>query len=145
MTLSKEIIIGLFEGLGYMYNQEEDVFVGKTTEDVFKLPMEEGMTIQKLLINVRALYINNVWREQDIHNLKKKAGLIDALLGGKLKLEPTNRVEVIDEQGRQYTNYGCGEVELSMQDEGRTLKIFLENEKKNPMLHRTGILVWKVK
>lgn len=38
------------------------------------------------------------------------------------------RLEVIDSKGRQYVAHGCSDVELSYQDEGRTLKIFLENE-----------------
>lgn len=34
------------------------------------------------------------------------------------------RVEVIDENGRSYTKWNCS-VELSYQDNGRTLKVFL--------------------
>lgn len=34
------------------------------------------------------------------------------------------RVEVIDENGRSYTKWNCS-VELSYQDNGRTLKLFL--------------------
>lgn len=36
-----------------------------------------------------------------------------------------NRVEVIDEDGRSYTNYDAHSVELSIQDNGRTLKVFI--------------------
>ena len=35
-----------------------------------------------------------------------------------------SRVEVIDENGRSYTKWNCS-VELSYQDNGRTLKLFL--------------------
>ncbi len=44
-----------------------------------------------------------------------------------------NRVEVIDENGRSYVKYGVTDVELSYQDGGTTLKIFLEvdNDKKD--------------
>jgi hypothetical protein len=37
------------------------------------------------------------------------------------------RVEIIDENWRQYTNYNCSNVELSYQDNNKTLKIFLKN------------------
>jgi hypothetical protein len=51
------------------------------------------------------------------------------------KLIPNNenklsRVEVIDEKGRSYVKYFDGECELSYQDEGRTLKIFITPNKK---------------
>ena len=48
------------------------------------------------------------------------------------KTEKVTRVEVIDENGRSYTKYlkPYQEVELSYQDDGRTLKIFI-NEKKS--------------
>jgi len=40
------------------------------------------------------------------------------------------RIEVIDHQsepvvGRAYTKYNCEKVELQLQDDGRTLKIFI--------------------
>ena len=35
------------------------------------------------------------------------------------------RVEVIDEYGRRYTRHNC-KVELSYQDDGRTLKVFIK-------------------
>ncbi len=38
------------------------------------------------------------------------------------------RVEVIDEEGRQFTRWDCSVV-ASIQDEGRTLKIFLNKLK----------------
>lgn len=38
-----------------------------------------------------------------------------------------NRVEVIDEHGRSYTHYNCGVVQYSLQDDGKTLKIFIKN------------------
>ena len=36
------------------------------------------------------------------------------------------RVEVIDKNGRVYTNYSVKDIELQLQDDNRTLKIFLE-------------------
>jgi len=45
-------------------------------------------------------------------------------------MEPIiTRVEIIDENGRVYVNNSCTHVELSHQDDGRTLKIFLKNNK----------------
>ena len=36
-----------------------------------------------------------------------------------------NRVEVIGKTGREYVQYDCSNVQVSEQDEGRTLKVFL--------------------
>lgn len=38
------------------------------------------------------------------------------------------RVEVVDENGRSYVKYGVSDIEFSLQDQGRTLKIFLKVE-----------------
>ena len=35
------------------------------------------------------------------------------------------RVEVIDNTGRAYTKYGCKDVQVQMQDQDRTLKVFI--------------------
>lgn len=37
------------------------------------------------------------------------------------------RLEIIDQNGRLFTNHNVSNVELSMQDEERTLKIFILN------------------
>lgn len=36
-----------------------------------------------------------------------------------------NRVEVISKNGREFVQYDCSNVQISEQDEGRTLKVFL--------------------
>jgi len=46
------------------------------------------------------------------------------------QFEKVTRVEVIDADGRSYVKYGVTAVELSLQDDDRTLKIFL-TEKEN--------------
>jgi hypothetical protein len=46
-------------------------------------------------------------------------------------LSHVNRVEVIDDNGRSYTEYKAKEVQLSIQDNGETLKIFLKNGQEN--------------
>lgn len=40
------------------------------------------------------------------------------------------RVEVIDEDGRSYTEYNAKAVQISIQDDGRTLKVFLKKGEK---------------
>jgi hypothetical protein len=35
------------------------------------------------------------------------------------------RVEVIGKKGREYTEYDCSNVQVSIQDKGQTLKVFL--------------------
>jgi hypothetical protein len=38
------------------------------------------------------------------------------------------RVEVITDDGREFVRYDCHNVQLSLQDDGRTLKVFLKQE-----------------
>jgi len=45
------------------------------------------------------------------------------------KLLEVNRVEIIDDTWRAYTNYWCEDVGLSFQDWRKTLKIYLTNIK----------------
>lgn len=46
--------------------------------------------------------------------------------GKPISLDTVNRVEVIDSNGRSYVNrYPSNKVELSFQDDNRTLKIFI--------------------
>ena len=43
-------------------------------------------------------------------------------------LEKVTRVEVVDQNGRAYTNWKpTNKVELSLQDNGKTLKVFIAN------------------
>ena len=47
-----------------------------------------------------------------------------------MNTDKITRIEVIDHQsepiiGRAYTKHNCEKVELSLQDDGRTLKIFI--------------------
>ena len=42
-----------------------------------------------------------------------------------------NRVEVIDETGRAYVNMNVEYVRYSLQDGGRTLKLFVTSKEKN--------------
>lgn len=44
------------------------------------------------------------------------------------KLDNITRVEVIDETGRAYTKWGCKNVYQSIQDNDKTLKIFIGNK-----------------
>jgi hypothetical protein len=47
--------------------------------------------------------------------------------GDFLKNYPNvTRVEVITSEGREFVRYDCSNVQVSLQDEGRTLKVFLK-------------------
>ena len=46
----------------------------------------------------------------------------------KMKFDTVTRVEVIDNDGRRYVKYNVKDVELILQDEERTLKLFVEYE-----------------
>lgn len=45
------------------------------------------------------------------------------------------RVEVIDRDGRAYTKWDVSNVQLSIQDSGKTLKIFLTSEPEDELQH----------
>ena len=46
--------------------------------------------------------------------------------GDFLKNYPNvNRLEIIDDNGRVYINYDVSNVQVSLQDDGQTLKVFL--------------------
>lgn len=48
-----------------------------------------------------------------------------------MKFADVTRVEVIDETGRAYVKYNRSDVEISIQDDGRTLKLFVGGGKSN--------------
>ena len=51
-----------------------------------------------------------------------------AMLPSVTFLEKVNRVEVIDQNGRSYVNWKpTNKTEISLQDEGKTLKVFISN------------------
>lgn len=45
-----------------------------------------------------------------------------------IELKDVDRVEVIDSQGRAFTRYRVSDVQMDVQDEGRTLKIFISSQ-----------------
>lgn len=45
------------------------------------------------------------------------------------KVTEITRFEVIDESGRVYTNHNVESIVLSAQDDGKTLKIFIDENK----------------
>ncbi len=49
----------------------------------------------------------------------------------------TTRVEVITNEGREFVRYDCSNVQVSLQDEGRTLKVFLKQEQVSEEFPRT--------
>ena len=42
------------------------------------------------------------------------------------------RVEVIGSEGREYVRYECSNVQVSLQDDGQTIKVFLFSTYDNP-------------
>jgi len=46
--------------------------------------------------------------------------------GDFLKIYPgVTRVEVITDEGREFVRYECSNVQVSLQDDGQTIKVFL--------------------
>jgi hypothetical protein len=56
-----------------------------------------------------------------------------------MKVDKVTRVEVIDKTGRAYVNYleNDQEVVCSLQDDGRTLKVFINRKQENESQDRT--------
>jgi hypothetical protein len=60
-----------------------------------------------------------------IEDLKRHFGISENNMDCLTGLPEVNRVEVIDSQGRSYVKYGTHDVSYSLQDNGRTLKVFI--------------------
>jgi len=86
-------------------SQESNLQYLKEVQETLEITPEE------LWLQMLACYtlINMLKREQEIDTTK------------------VTRVELIDETGRIYTNYECNNVNVSIQDENKTLKVFLKN------------------
>jgi hypothetical protein len=68
-------------------------------------------------------------REETARIRKTMSEDIQAPNGDSLKNYPeVTRVEVITDDGREFVRYDCHNVQLSLQDDGRTLKVFLKQE-----------------
>jgi hypothetical protein len=58
--------------------------------------------------------------------MNEKYGIVESLL--IQALPNCTRVEVIDQKGRSYVNWKqTNKTELSLQDDGKTLKVFISN------------------
>ncbi len=65
-----------------------------------------------------------------IEKIKKALTIADviAMLPPITYLEKVNRVEVIDQKERSYVNWKpTNKTEISLQDDGKTLKVFISN------------------
>ena len=84
-----------------------------TTYDGFN----EEQALKSLGID-RETFGQKPWSEDDLDYVVPN--------GDYIKSYPLiNRVEVIGQNGREYVQYDCSNVQISQQDEGRTLKVFL--------------------
>jgi hypothetical protein len=68
---------------------------------------------------------DEVYPTTDMGKLKSNIGFIKGYKEDMADILKVTRVEVIDEYGRRYTKHNC-KVELSYQDDGRTLKVFVK-------------------
>ena len=97
-------------------------------DQVLKIVKEE---IDTKMDQIRSLPINNTEPNTKLHFLTAELGAMQQILRRMEKeLSDINRVEVIDENGRSYTNYLKEDqsVNLSVQDDGHTLKVFIERD-----------------
>jgi hypothetical protein len=56
------------------------------------------------------------------------------------KYENVNRLEIIDDKGRSYINLGVVGMTFDLQDQGKTLKIFVSNDAEQEKKLRNEIL-----
>lgn len=87
--------------------------------------------IANLLLGVISLYdvkFSKLWDtfEKCIRNGSFDRGNLEE--DGFRNLPNITRVEVIDQTGRNYTNLKAGNVSVSIQDDGKTLKIFTKGD-----------------
>ena len=52
---------------------------------------------------------------------------MDDMITGQEIVEKVSRVEVIDQTGRAYVKWNVSGVQLHLQDDGRTLKLFVKD------------------
>lgn len=117
-------------------------------EDLIKYPVSEIITSSPLLerlispneYNIAKLFddLNLKYEELQNKNKELEAKLNNyeivstrrgksVFVSSAINAKELTRLEVIDESGRVYVNNNC-KMELSYQDEGGTLKIFVNNE-----------------
>lgn len=92
-------------------------------------PDPSGGEIEEIIRNAPVWQIG---KDEMVMSEKKIPELVKLLLSHSRSqvLEEVNRVEVIDETGRAYVKWEDKlDVELSYQDSGRTLKIFIKSMK----------------
>jgi hypothetical protein len=78
------------------------------------------------ILYAKSKYDETYLKEELLETFKNEIMKEDeVIVDGIMKLPKVTRVEVIDENGRSYVKYGV-EVELSYQDDARTLKLFLK-------------------
>jgi hypothetical protein len=72
--------------------------------------------------------------QEEINDLRNSKRKLAKYAGEKFKAMTTDflenypdvtRVEVITDEGREFVRYDCSNVQVSLQDNGRTIKVFL--------------------
>jgi hypothetical protein len=100
-------------------------------EQVLNIIKEE---ITEKVIQISRLPVDNTIPNTKLHFLTAELGAMQQILH-RMENDPlvgdVSRLEVIDNDGRSYTNYlNEGQsIFLSLQDDNRTLKIFVESNK----------------
>jgi hypothetical protein len=101
---------------------------GHISDAFDNLPEEELLISEQNKKALEALGIDyenfgqKPWDENDL----EPTGDIQQPNGDFLKNYPdVTRVEVITSEGREFVRYECSNVQVSLQDDGQTLKVFL--------------------
>lgn len=102
------------------------------TEQTKELSAEEFLKSKKLLVPIDYMLPLSTTFPGNIKIVDLLTEYKEALslpIEGEKKETEVSRIEVIDEAGRAYVKYFDGTHELSYQDQGRTLKIFINPRK----------------
>lgn len=98
-----------------------------------KTPLEKFIEIITLKEKESEIYLMPTIDKKDINKLIKEEKHL--LAQRELNLSRVTRVEVIDENGRSYVNWKpINVVELSVQDNGKTAKVFINKQIKTKKL-----------
>jgi hypothetical protein len=80
---------------------------------------------------MKSIFIRRNKHNKEVNKLKEEIKILTNKVNRNIvdvDLNRCSRVEVISQTGREYTNYFCKSVEVQLQDNLRTMKIFLENK-----------------
>ena len=120
------------EALDYLDNPKPDTHVIFVSKHLYK-ELAKHPDVEDLCINgvSDSLYYNDIHISIGDHNeiAMRIEEANDTRLDGIIDTENITRVEIIDEHGRSYVKMNIEDLEISLQDGNKTLKLFVNTGK----------------